>query len=140
MHPPHQKRRWRFRFSLRTLIAAVLVYATLYLVTLRVGGAALTQQFADKFRERGDTVSVGSDGRSIRVEPQWDSWPDAIRGKAIAVAPFVLIWRWEYEGSNVDPVPEPHVHFCIADKCFALKQKVNSLPWFWYTYDSGGCR
>ncbi len=107
---PHR----HFQFSLRTLILVVFAYGLLWLLTLKLGGAALAQHYSEPYRADGSlTVEDQSAGFSV-TPPDFHVVPAAIRGHAISPAPFVLLWKWEekeHEWDDFAPRGEYALHF-----------------------------
>ncbi|HLX59842.1 MAG TPA: hypothetical protein VKX17_01050 [Planctomycetota bacterium] len=100
MQPKSIVRRRRFQFSLRTLMATVLVYGGLWLVTLKWGGRVLALSYAEAYRDE-DVRIADNDMAKLEVYPRrkypWMVDRQALRGTVYVPAPFVLIWRWEYK-------------------------------------------
>ncbi len=96
--PKPAVKRGRFQFSLRMLIATVLVYAALWLLTIKVGGPSLAHAYASFYRNELVTLS-SNDKIALEIspnpKPRHQIFPKALRGVMYAPAPFVVIWNWE---------------------------------------------
>jgi len=66
--PTAKRRRWRFQFSLRTLMIAVLAYGFLWVVTIKWGGAMLARDYAAHYKS--SSVRFEGDGTAISVKDE----------------------------------------------------------------------
>src|SRR5438045_683306 len=92
-------RRRFFQFSLRTLILGVIVYASLWLLTLKVGGATLARHYAAQFKDN-EQVAFRENGTALHVMPRGTPTPQ-LQGGAVAYAPFILTWKWDVVDSEL---------------------------------------
>ena len=82
---------------------AVIVYGSLWVLTIRVGGNALVQHYAGIYSDKDfhlpwivpPIVTVDDTGTSVQVTPGECGGYPHLRGKAVAYAPFVLGWQWD---------------------------------------------
>jgi len=108
-------RRWRFQFSLRTLILAVVGCGLLWLFTLKTGGNAVARAYALANANRivqftnndGSIIVQNTDSNAglpifeknsthrYKDIPDYFEPRQQFRGTATAIAPFVILWRWD---------------------------------------------
>jgi len=103
-------KRWRFQFSLRTLMTFVLIYGALWFATIKLGGAALAQSYSSQFSN--DRVRLGvNDSVALLVVSTGNFQDNAIgkkwvetdsyygdtklQGRVFSPLPFVLLWNWD---------------------------------------------
>ncbi len=118
-----KSRRWRFQFSLRTLMIAVLAYGAFWTLTYTLGASAIATNFAEEYRNHAtrigkrDYFRIESKGAALHVEvSKGEMVPTVIKGEGFAIAPFVILWKWdlqELEGGTLRSVKLSSYHFWI---------------------------